>query len=437
MPTPYASSEELDAVTNLGSEYTFWKVTRPFAVMELEAFSEEYGWVNATLSERAVLLYDGESKPKYYEFRVIQDGKEVGAIVTVAQKKDGGPVVKITKTMKDYGKILLQSLDFKIIANGTGYAFAPLSVPGDDIIFAVDPDSGGLTNVSVDIGFTEFITNISPELRSNLGFTNDTIIQEGIQAETQNRAENESLWISIEEDRSNILALSDEMIQGNVVIETNNPPIAANSKAYPKIGIVKKINTLPQFDTPLMKSIAGTNLWVCLNDIWKYYNFGDYWYWCGPTSLHWVEIGLFGLAYKTPLQWSNDYVLINQNTGSSGWNGISWPWLLNDALRSVTGKQYGVKGHHCHWWETAKNYIINDKLPLLSLRTGKKIGTGKKDYQWHYRVIYGVGEMGIKIGGMIFHNTQFFFIHDNRYDGGDFVEPKNQGFHFAMYPVIH
>ena len=87
----------LDAITNTTdasgkTPYVYWRVARTFAMIELESFRQANDWYNAKLSERPVLVYDGKSRPKYYEFRVIRDGKEIGAITAVAQKVGGKPV---------------------------------------------------------------------------------------------------------------------------------------------------------------------------------------------------------------------------------------------------------------------------------------------------------------------------------------------------------
>lgn len=85
--TPYDSVNDLNAVTNGTSDYVFWVVARVFALIELEKFRSQNNWNNAVLSERSVIIYDSLSRPKYYEFRVILNGQEIGAITAIAQKK--------------------------------------------------------------------------------------------------------------------------------------------------------------------------------------------------------------------------------------------------------------------------------------------------------------------------------------------------------------
>ena len=99
--TPYATVEELDAITNGTTEYVYWRVARTFALMELESFRTENGWDGAKLSTLPVLVYDSMSRPKYYEYRVILDDREIGAITCVAQKRDGGPTAYVLPSPSD------------------------------------------------------------------------------------------------------------------------------------------------------------------------------------------------------------------------------------------------------------------------------------------------------------------------------------------------
>ena len=40
---------------------------------------------NYTLTERPVIIYDYDSRPKYYEFGIIQNGLVVATITTIAE----------------------------------------------------------------------------------------------------------------------------------------------------------------------------------------------------------------------------------------------------------------------------------------------------------------------------------------------------------------
>ena len=123
--TPYAAMPELESVTNGTNAYVYWRIARLFALCELENFRDDNDWTDMKISERPVLVYDALSHPKYYEYRVLNGGTECGAIVCIAQKKDGEPTAYVLRYAPDYSGLLDYPANYRVIADGypkVGYA---------------------------------------------------------------------------------------------------------------------------------------------------------------------------------------------------------------------------------------------------------------------------------------------------------------------------
>ena len=123
--TPYAAMPELESVTNGTNAYVYWRIARLFALCELENFRDDNDWTDMKISERPVLVYDALSHPKYYEYRVLNGGTECGAIVCIAQKKDGEPTAYVLRYAPDYSGLLDYPANYRVVADGyptVGYA---------------------------------------------------------------------------------------------------------------------------------------------------------------------------------------------------------------------------------------------------------------------------------------------------------------------------
>lgn len=103
----YSSEEELSALKDAG--YVNYRVSRYFANLAMNDFANENDWQNARVSDYSVIIYSAvDDTPRYYEFRVIKDGKEVGAVSCTAKEKEGSAgLSKYTdyKIVKDFGHL--------------------------------------------------------------------------------------------------------------------------------------------------------------------------------------------------------------------------------------------------------------------------------------------------------------------------------------------
>lgn len=89
--TPYASESELAELSKNG--FVNYKIARYYANIAMQQFSETNEWENAKVSDYPLVIYNSNAEnPKFYEFRIIKDNKEVGAIACVANSSDGEAV---------------------------------------------------------------------------------------------------------------------------------------------------------------------------------------------------------------------------------------------------------------------------------------------------------------------------------------------------------
>jgi hypothetical protein len=82
---PFADDATLNEIGQ-NKKYVPYKISRKLAVMEMETnLKNSMNWQGMKLSQKPVLIYDGKSRPKYYEF-IVQDqqGRSMGTITATA-----------------------------------------------------------------------------------------------------------------------------------------------------------------------------------------------------------------------------------------------------------------------------------------------------------------------------------------------------------------
>ncbi len=144
-----------------------WRVARAFAVFEFElsAKSAHPEWGSAKLSKYPVVVYDGLGNPKYYEFPVVSlEGKAIGAVSVVAQKKDGMSVSHILEYGRDYRKIFSRG-NVKLVAlnypNSIGYTYGVSR--GAPVREVRSLDSGEVIEVPIEVSWVEALSRMDIE----------------------------------------------------------------------------------------------------------------------------------------------------------------------------------------------------------------------------------------------------------------------------------
>lgn len=100
---PYASKEELDKFS-ANQKIVNYALSRETALFDLQDFKKEVfqNKENLALSELPVIVYDYDNTPKYYEFIVLENGKEIGTITSFAKKEVPGFTAYVLPFVRNY-----------------------------------------------------------------------------------------------------------------------------------------------------------------------------------------------------------------------------------------------------------------------------------------------------------------------------------------------
>lgn len=84
-----------------------YKTARKLAVLEMElGIKESMNWNGTKLSEKPVVVFDGKSRAKYYEFIVTDEsGKALGTVTACAQKETDAAVSHVLPYVRDYSNL--------------------------------------------------------------------------------------------------------------------------------------------------------------------------------------------------------------------------------------------------------------------------------------------------------------------------------------------
>lgn len=366
---------------------------------------------NTKVSEFPLVIYDSNAEnPKFYEFRIIKDNEEVGAISCVANSSDGEAVQYVmpfaTEISQDNARSVASS-EGKLVAINypsnigvkTKNSARVINSTSDDLLSAENGE---------EVSVLDFIENADAETLEALEITDEakvTLIKE-IEEEQENLKE---YWDFIAENESIILATTDEEVQ------------AAYEELYGE-NSRKIINSSSenQYIIPAYEEKAS---WSKIGG------------WCGPYCMYYVTLGLGENSGYADIVTSDNSIKLKsmyqkfEDTIGTGPKTFS---QLSKGLQSLTnyklctyplGDDYTVK----------KNYIKKNNLPCISLRTSA-IG---KSWAWHYRVIIGTKTVTNNTKVTAFGKTllnfntyeKYYVMHDN---GADLKtdKEKEKGFFY-------
>ena len=267
--TPYATVEELDAITNGTVEYVYWRVARTFALMELESFRAENGWDGAKMSETPVLIFAGKSKAKYYEFHILRHNQDLGAITAIAQKKDGNPIAYIIPSSREYDSAKTRGGEKRIIANDySNVVYGRISRSGERVELSEDTEQKDSLDAEENI--FEFALK-HPEYFTNAEYD----IAEVMEAANRSISSNRSFWNSSETIMSNLLYFSTNDDLLNQFFQMNFQ--STKSSAFNKGVVAGNSTTLLELSGWWDKDYVIDKLNL------KYSKFPRYW--CVPMSV--------------------------------------------------------------------------------------------------------------------------------------------------------
>ena len=257
---PCADSVTLSAFDN-DESVIHYKVARYYAYWEIEnALSEPLGIEGDEyrLTAYPVIIYDYDSKPKYYEFGVIVNGSVVSSITTIAKKESSNIISFIFEeplNYDDYGNYSY------FVGNYPSVFYGTPANPGDvpSALYMED----GITSIQ-DIPSCDILVNYANLIQS----MDDTSRLE--HADVINNMSSEiaemniglaDFWEVADDRKDSILCMSDEQIIAEVQQDINQR--SATWEEY----------IIPSYNNNLKRTF-----WCG---------------WCGPSAVAWAYRGLY------------------------------------------------------------------------------------------------------------------------------------------------
>jgi len=410
--TPFASSELLESIADTDGVVN-WKVARFFALNDLDNYRADNGWTDAWLSEYPFVIYNAETgNPRYYEFRVLKDGKEVGAISCAADKGEGSPVQYVLPFVHEITNKTARSVETSAVKLvDSGYPGRLLAQQDyGEYSRAVDADTGSevLNKPDPDAKVLDVLLNASKEELKLLGIENDEVYNSYVAAEKQKAEQLATFWQEVDQLTDKITSMTEEELQE-----------AFNAKSDSARGISTYAS-----NTFTLKDWVEKSTWSSK---------GTY---CGPNVIAFIMLGLGTKSGFANIPIFDDYnQLINyygaiQNSMKEGAKLFDWFGgdSLNGWLNTFTGGRYrlatlwSISSIVCHDWNLINVCIRGNQLPAISLRFPKieNIGGG-----FHYRTIIGTREVSTKLEFKVLWWTVSipllsegqYLMHDNGTDG--------------------
>ncbi len=272
---PFADDNTLSEISKTKSNVSY-QIARKLAVVEMEtSIKQQMNWQGAKLSEKPVVIYDGKSKPKYYEFIVKNEsGKEIGTVTTCIKKEADAVITHVLPYVRDYSSFTSKGDNYKMISGGypSRILVGMLGKSGDEPSAIVDPSTS--TTVSSVLtedaqGSIDAINNMSTEQKLNVGIHNaDSLITAIKENDAVKQEYAKAYWMVMDTLASSISLTTDEEI-----VSTINES--------------KGGGTWTSYDEYIIPSLNNTNL---KNTRWSG--------WCGPSALAWIYRGLYSSSYK-------------------------------------------------------------------------------------------------------------------------------------------
>ena len=260
---PCADSVTLSAFDN-DESVIHYKVARYYAYWEIEnALNEPLGIEGAEyrLTAYPVIIYDYDSKPKYYEFGVIVNGSVVSSITTIAKKESSNIISFIFEeplNYDDYGNYSY------FVGNYPSVFYGTPANPGDvpSALYMED----GITSIQ-DIPSCDILVNYANLIKS----MDDTSRLE--HANVINNMSSEiaemniglaDFWAVADERKDDILCMNDEQIIAEVQQDINQRSPTTRWDKY----------VIPSYNNYNLKKT-----------FWRG--------WCGPSAIAWAYRGLY------------------------------------------------------------------------------------------------------------------------------------------------
>ena len=398
---------------------------RKLAMIELstEGFNNNMSWDGHKLSEYPVVLYGFDSKPKFYEFMVLDaEGKEIGTVRTHSRRKTGGVLNQVSDNVKNYQSLTTKSgSGSKLFADYGGNLYGGfVSKSGDSPETVVDLTTGESENNPKELTDEEILEDLSVSLRESAqeatkvtDTISDTEVKEKMaennpgEVETQidslgqrmhqEHEQRDEYWAEIEEKSEELLETSDEEI-----VSKSKGWFSGWSSSYND-----KANNIMEYRNNLSFR----------NDI------GD---WCGPWAMAWIyNTKVEGGADKNNHRNSDGKIShFHRYTTSFSGGDAMFPWQMFLSMAGASRGKVWVMPWFSWGRKNAYYHVRHGRNPVvISTNWGShwKVGYGADRNGWKKwpRYYFYVKDNGYSINVVtrpVWHRASWFFIYVRVYD---------------------
>lgn len=241
---PFADSATLSQFVS-DKQIINYKVARKMALIQLGTANNrnDMNWTGYTISEKPVLVYGFDSKPKYYEFIMYDaEHKPAGTCITHAKKSAPTVVSDLITGVRNYASIAAKggsgNIQFFAGSGNSLYVGIPAK-DGGDPIGVIDPNTGNTISGGTELTDEQQIQIISQInknqhdslqtvldtasnpivqtiVQQSLDSTNPTTVDANLQAGlTQYHAARDTFWNAITNIQDTLLNTSDSSIAQN------------------------------------------------------------------------------------------------------------------------------------------------------------------------------------------------------------------------------
>lgn len=448
---PFTDIESLNRF-NDDSTIVNWKLARKLSMIDLEdEFKSELGWEGTKFSDKPVVIYGYDSRPKYYEFIILDEtNKPIGTVTSFARKETDGATSHVLPGVRNYNNVTSKGSAYKIFTGNypTNVLIGIPGKSGNEPSVLVDPETGesaGPTEEKDVEDLISFLSSLTIEQLEEYNIEDVNALIESLQTENEeNQTYAHYYWQLMDEIQPMLDTISDE----DIIILCNED----------KGWTTQDIHIASRYNNTALRNTRWSG-------------------WCGPTAIAWIYRGLYSsydgtylpiagdAGFRTSNRWRNyhggrlshkgfydyndggdddndkkrndldkDWVEPISNSIDNGlyhdiadkcnlynWprkeNGPVMPWRLNNAIKEVTDKNYTCRNAvfaEGHRWIRKKN------LPVIVL-TGVShyivaFGSKYEYYNWDIKWTIRVGRWfrkTITIGPFRNRTGRWLLIQDN------------------------
>ncbi len=379
---PYADTKTLESFGK-DRELIDYAFARRLALIELQNsnFTKEMKWEGYTISERPVIIYGFDSKPKFYEFFMKDaEGVEKGSVKVLAKRSAPDILQEVSNKVKDYGALYAKgNSEMKIVEDWAGESYLGIvGKSGENVSAVIDSETGEvvreemreLSEPEIYEEVAKNIENSEQEFYLNYeAFENSSAAQEikkgeikgGLQEqmdalkqeiEEEHKAR-EKYWDVVAECRDSIMTLSDAEIK----------EIYSKSwwsRTWKKLVGVRKTE---KYEIPKFRN----------NFQYRYPRPAGQDNFCGPWALGWI----YHSEHHEDLYLKFEDYYSRTLADRFGGKPMTPRGMWKAAKNEGKGKMYATP-YFSTTREAAYNFIRDNKQPIIVLRKAK-----------HYRVAYG------------------------------------------------